>query len=79
MSTSVLVCAQDGLPVHGVAGVYRHSLGGKTGAIPASKKHKPVPVLRTDYDRAYDISTPPEMARMLLARFRAANEEINGG
>lgn len=78
MSTSLFVCAKDGLPVHGARDGWRHALGGGTGPIPQSRKHKPVPVLRADFDRAYALSTPPEEARALLAQFRADNARING-
>jgi hypothetical protein len=78
-SNSVLVCSRDGLPVHdvGKAG-YRHSLGGNTGAIPPSRKHKPVPVLREDFNRAYGLDTPREEALMLIEGFRRQDKEING-
>jgi hypothetical protein len=79
MSSSVLVCGHSGcgLPVHAIRSSYRHSLGGNTGAILAHRKHKPVPVLRADYDRAYAWDTPPEEARALLAGFRALDREVN--
>lgn len=78
MSNSTLVCSRDGLPVHGVRDSYRHSLGGKTGAIPPSRKHKPVPVLRTEYDKAYGFDTPRDEAMALIERFRRMDREING-
>lgn len=79
MSNSVLVCARDGLPVHGVGrNGYRHSLGGRTGAIPERRRHKPVPVLRTEYDRAFGLNTPREEALELVGRFRALDQQING-
>lgn len=77
---SEFVCGHRacGLPVHGFRNGWRHSLGGGTGPIPASQKHKPVPVLRAEWDRAFALGTPREEAMALLAKFRAADQEING-
>lgn len=79
MSNSILVCGRSGcgLPVHSFVNSWKHSLGGRTGAIPAHRRHKPVPVLRADHDRACAWDTPPEEARALLAGFRARDREIN--
>jgi hypothetical protein len=80
MSTSQFVCGHRGcgVPLSTHRDSWRHALGGKTGAIPPSRRHKPVPVLRSDYDRAFDLGTPADEARELLAGFRAQDSEING-
>jgi hypothetical protein len=80
VSTSQFVCghAGCGLPVHG-GRAWQHSLGGGTGAIPARKKHKPVPVPRTEYDRLSAMDTPIAECRALAAKFRQLDHEINGG
>jgi hypothetical protein len=78
VSTSQFVCARDGIPLSGTFYGFRHALGGNTGAILSHRRHKPVPVLRTDYDRAFSLHTPLEEARALCARFREADKEING-
>jgi hypothetical protein len=78
MSASLFVCAHRGcgIPLSTHRRAWRHALGRMTGAIPPSRRHKPVPVLREDYDRAYGLRTPVEEARALLAKFRAQDEEI---
>jgi hypothetical protein len=60
MSSSDFVCWRDGLPVHGARSGWRHALGGRTGAIPAHRKHYPVPVTRALYDEAFDIAVTRE-------------------
>lgn len=79
MSNSQFVCGHPGcgLPVHGWSTGWKHSLGGRTGAIPPRRAHKPVPVLRTDYDRLADPYTPPTESRELAARFRELDRQIN--
>lgn len=78
MSDSVLVCWRDGIPVTGCRGGYRHALGGKTGAIPPSKRHKPVPMLREEFSRAFSVGTPREEALAIAERMRALDKSING-
>jgi hypothetical protein len=75
----MFVCAKDGLPVTTHRHAWRHALGGKTGAIPRHRRHRPVPVLRTEYERAFGISTPAEEARALLAKFRRIEAEMGQG
>lgn len=60
MSSSQFVCWEDGLPVYGHCGGWRHALGGKTGAIPRHKKHYPVPIERALYEEAFSIGTSRE-------------------
>lgn len=69
--SSELVCARCGISVHQASNGWRHTLGGKTGAIPAHMRHYPVPVLRTDFERAFGIHTPADEARAILERFRS--------
>jgi hypothetical protein len=79
VSDSRLVCSRDGIPVTTCRGdAWRHALGGKTGAIPKRKRHRPVPVLRTDYDRAFAWDTPVAEARWLLANFRELERQVAG-
>ena len=49
MSNSQFVCWKDGLPVTRARSAWRHALGGKTGAIPAHRKHAPVVCPREEY------------------------------
>ena len=75
MSNSRFVCAKDGIPVTTCRDAWRHALGGKTGAIPKHRRHKPVPVLRDEYERAFGIDTPVAEARALLEKFRQLEAE----
>jgi hypothetical protein len=70
VSTSQFVCWRDGLPVTTHRGAWRHALGGKTGAIPAHRKHKPVVCPRAEYDRAFAIDTPGDEARAIAAKYQ---------
>jgi hypothetical protein len=78
VSNSRFVCARDGIPLTDCYYGFRHALGGKTGPMSKHRKHKPVPVLRTDYNRAFGIDTPLDEARALVAQFRDVDRRING-
>jgi hypothetical protein len=78
MSNSDFVCWRDGIPVTGARKGWRHALGGKTGAIPRHRKHKPVPMLRTEFDYCFAIDTPGDAAREIAERMKAKDREING-
>jgi hypothetical protein len=69
MSTSQFVCWKDGLPVHQAGPGWRHALGGRTGAIPPSRKHRPVVCPREEYDRAYGLHTPRDEARAIAEKY----------
>ena len=69
MSASQFVCWKDGLPVTTHRGSWRHALGGKTGAIPAHRRHKPVPCPRAEYERAFALGTPLDEARAIAAKY----------
>lgn len=81
MSNSIFVCGHRGcgLPVTTHRSSWRHALGGRTGAIPAHRKHKAVPVYRTEYDRAFAPDTPLPEARALVQKFRSLDTAVNGG
>lgn len=70
MSNSQFVCWKDGAPVHSFRNSWKHSLGGRTGAIPAHRKHRPVPILRSLYDEAYS----PNVTRERFQQIRAIAE-----
>ena len=70
MSDSYFVCWRDGIPVHGARNGWRHSLGGRTGAIPAHRRHYPVPVPRALYEEAFSM-------RVTRERFLEIREECN--
>ena len=70
MSNSQFVCWKDGLPVTGARNAWRHALGGKTGAIPAHRKHVPVVCPREEYERFCDPATPLAEARAIAAKYR---------
>jgi hypothetical protein len=76
MSTSAFVCWRDGLPVHSMRNGWRHSLGGGTGAIPASRKHYPVPVARSLYDEAFSISVTRARFLEIKAAAQALDDEM---
>jgi hypothetical protein len=69
MSTSQFVCFKDGLPVHQAGRGWRHALGGKTGAIPPSRRHRPVPCPRAEYELCFNPSTPGEVSRAIAAKY----------
>jgi hypothetical protein len=73
MSMSQYVCWRDGLPVHSVRSGWRHSLGGRTGAIPASKRHYPVPVARELYNEAFSI----HVTRARFLEIKAAAQALD--
>jgi hypothetical protein len=75
MSNSRYVCFLDGIPVTTHCGAWRHALGGKTGAIPAHKRHRPVVIERAEWERFTDINTPLDECRAIAARFRRPPED----
>lgn len=76
MSDSHFVCWKDGLPVTTHRGSWRHALGGKTGAIPPSKRHRPVVIERALYERAYGLHTPVNEARAIAEKYnRIASDQ----
>lgn len=82
-SKSVLVCWRCGEAVYdwhafGGRGAYKHALGGKTGAMPKRLAHKPVPILRGEFDRCFAWDTPVQEARAIADRMSAEDERING-
>jgi hypothetical protein len=70
MSTSQFVCWKDGLPVTTHRNSWRHALGGKTGAIPAHRKHRPVVCPREEYERFCSPGTPLAEARAIAEKYR---------
>lgn len=69
MSTSQFVCFKDGLPVTTSRGTWRHALGGKTGAIPRHRRHRPVVCPRAEYERCFALETPAAEARAIIAKY----------
>jgi hypothetical protein len=78
MSDSHFVCWRDGLPVASARDGWRHALGGKTGSIPPSTAHKPVPIPREEYELAFAGDTPREVAYPIFERMRRSDKRING-
>jgi hypothetical protein len=68
MSTSQFVCWKDGIAITTSRGSWRHALGGRTGAIPHSKRHAPVVISREEYDLCFAPGTPPAVSRAIAAR-----------
>ena len=75
MSTSQFVCWRDGLPVTTHRGSWRHALGGKTGAIPAQRRHAPVVCPREEYDRAFHPDTPLAESRAIALKYSRQEEK----
>lgn len=78
MASSTWVCAKDGLPVTHTYYGWRHALGGKTGAIPKHRRHRPVVVARAEYERLNDPATPLDEARAIAERWRAQQDAQRG-
>lgn len=68
--SSQFVCWRDGIPVYGHRRGWQHKLNGRTGAIPRSRRHYPVPVLRSLFEEAFSM-------RVSRARFLEIKEEAD--
>lgn len=77
MSSSRFVCFKDGLPVTMSRGAWRHALGGKTGAIPKHRKHRPVVIERSEYERFSDPGTPLDEARAIATLMRSKEAGVD--
>lgn len=69
MSASQFVCWKDGLPVHAFRNTWKHSLGGRTGAIPKHRQHRPVVCPREEYERAFHPDTPLAESRAIALKY----------